>query len=305
MKGYLKNEAATEEAFAGGVYHSGDLAVWHADGSIEVKDRSKDIIISGGENISSLEVEEVLYRHPQVMEAAVVARSDAKWGEHPCAFVTLKPDAGAVDGGGHHRLLPRQHGPLQGAAHGRVRPAAQDLDRQDPEVRAARGGQEAGLTWPAIQLRPGSAARDAWLIPSTPARSTRRYCAPADDRSGRHDQDHTCARRGRRCRRGRLRDGADGGETPARAPRVPPRARQARARPPTIRRTSTSPVAPPCRNALQDLGDKAATRAAEAARHVSEFCARWKIDMVDKPRAAQAVTARWRQEEGDALQHLL
>jgi fatty-acyl-CoA synthase len=96
MKGYLKNEAATEEAFAGGLYHSGDLAVWHGDGSIEVKDRSKDIIISGGENISSLEVEEVLYRHPQVMEAAVVARPDDKWGEHPCAFVTLKPGSGPV-----------------------------------------------------------------------------------------------------------------------------------------------------------------------------------------------------------------
>ena len=93
MKGYLKNEAATSEAFAGGWYHSGDLAVWHADGYIEVKDRSKDIIISGGENISSLEVEEVLYRHPEVMEAAVVARPDDKWGESPCAFVTLKADA--------------------------------------------------------------------------------------------------------------------------------------------------------------------------------------------------------------------
>jgi fatty-acyl-CoA synthase len=91
MKGYLKNEAATEEAFAGGVYHSGDLAVWHGEGTMEVKDRSKDIIISGGENISSLEVEEILYRHPQVMEAAVVARPGEKWGEHPCAFVTLKP----------------------------------------------------------------------------------------------------------------------------------------------------------------------------------------------------------------------
>jgi len=96
MKGYLKNEAATDEAFAGGSYHSGDLAVWHGDGSIEVKDRSKDIFISGGENISSLEVEEVLYRHPQVMEAAVVARSDPKWGEHPCAFITLKPGSGPV-----------------------------------------------------------------------------------------------------------------------------------------------------------------------------------------------------------------
>jgi len=96
MKGYLGNPAATDAALAGGLYHSGDLAVWHADGSIEVKDRSKDIIISGGENISSLEVEEVLYRHPQVMEAAVVAKPDAKWGETPCAFVTLKPDAGPV-----------------------------------------------------------------------------------------------------------------------------------------------------------------------------------------------------------------
>jgi len=90
MKGYLKNSAATDEAFAGGLYRSGDLAVWHADGYIEVKDRSKDIIISGGENISSLEIEEVLYRHPDIMEAAVVARPDPRWGESPCAFVTLK-----------------------------------------------------------------------------------------------------------------------------------------------------------------------------------------------------------------------
>jgi fatty-acyl-CoA synthase len=96
MKGYYKNPAATYDAFAGGVYRSGDLAVWHADGSIEVKDRAKDIIISGGENISSLEVEEVLYRHPDVLEAAVVAKRDATWGETPCAFVTLKPDAGAT-----------------------------------------------------------------------------------------------------------------------------------------------------------------------------------------------------------------
>ena len=96
MKGYLKNPAATAEAFRGGWFHTGDLAVWHPDGYIEIKDRSKDIIISGGENISSLEVEEVLYRHPAVMEAAVVARPDATWGETPCAFVTLKPGAGPV-----------------------------------------------------------------------------------------------------------------------------------------------------------------------------------------------------------------
>ncbi|MAT82970.1 MAG: acyl-CoA synthetase [Gammaproteobacteria bacterium] len=91
MKGYLKNPRATSESFAGGWFHSGDLAVWHEDGYIQVKDRSKDIIISGGENISSIEVEDTLYRHPKVQEAAVVARSDDKWGETPCAFVTLKP----------------------------------------------------------------------------------------------------------------------------------------------------------------------------------------------------------------------
>jgi fatty-acyl-CoA synthase len=96
MKGYLKNGDATDAAFAGGYYHSGDLAVWHPDGYIEVKDRLKDIIISGGENISSLEVEDVLYRHPAVLEAAVVARLDEKWGETPCAFVTLKEGAGDV-----------------------------------------------------------------------------------------------------------------------------------------------------------------------------------------------------------------
>ncbi|HTT81221.1 MAG TPA: acyl-CoA synthetase [Stellaceae bacterium] len=96
MKGYLKNPAATEEAFAGGWFHTGDLAVMHPDFYVEVKDRAKDIIISGGENISSIEVEEVLYRHPAVIEAAVVARPDERWGETPCAFVTLKPDAGAV-----------------------------------------------------------------------------------------------------------------------------------------------------------------------------------------------------------------
>ena len=93
MKGYLKNPAATAEAFQGGWLHTGDLAVWHPDGYVEIKDRSKDIIISGGENISSLEIEEVLYRHPAVMEAAVVARPDKRWGETPSAFVTLKPGA--------------------------------------------------------------------------------------------------------------------------------------------------------------------------------------------------------------------
>ena len=90
MKGYLKNPGATENAFDGGWFHSGDLAVWHEDGYVEIKDRSKDIIISGGENISSIEVENMLYHLPAVLEAAVVARPDEKWGETPCAFVTLK-----------------------------------------------------------------------------------------------------------------------------------------------------------------------------------------------------------------------
>ncbi len=93
MKGYLKNPSTTDESFEGGWFHSGDLAVWHEDGYIEIKDRSKDIIISGGENISSIEVEDVLYRHPAVMEAAVVAKSDEKWGEVPCAFIKLKDGA--------------------------------------------------------------------------------------------------------------------------------------------------------------------------------------------------------------------
>ncbi len=93
MKGYLKNPVATEEAFAGGWFHSGDLAVMYPDGYIKIKDRSKDIIISGGENISSIEVEDVLYRHPDVLAAAVVAKPDARWGETPCAFVELKAGA--------------------------------------------------------------------------------------------------------------------------------------------------------------------------------------------------------------------
>ena len=96
MKGYLKNAEATEKALEGGWYHTGDLAVWHADGYIEIKDRSKDIIISGGENISTIEVEDAIYSHPAVEEAAVVAKPDEKWGETPCAFVKLKIGYGEV-----------------------------------------------------------------------------------------------------------------------------------------------------------------------------------------------------------------
>jgi fatty-acyl-CoA synthase len=96
MKGYLKNKASTEAAFAGGWFHSGDLGVIHPDGYIQLKDRSKDIIISGGENISSIEVEDALYKHPAVGAVAVVAKPDEKWGETPCAFVELKPGAVAT-----------------------------------------------------------------------------------------------------------------------------------------------------------------------------------------------------------------
>jgi fatty-acyl-CoA synthase len=96
MKGYLKNEKATKAAFKGGWFHSGDLGVMHPDGYIQLKDRSKDIIISGGENISSIEVENALAKHPAVLFSAVVARPDAKWGETPCAFIELRPGASAT-----------------------------------------------------------------------------------------------------------------------------------------------------------------------------------------------------------------
>jgi fatty-acyl-CoA synthase len=97
MKGYLKNKAASDKAFAGGWFHSGDLGVMHPDGYIQLKDRSKDIIISGGENISSIEVEDVLYKHPAVSCCAVVAKPDEKWGETPCAFVELRPGASVTE----------------------------------------------------------------------------------------------------------------------------------------------------------------------------------------------------------------
>ncbi len=130
MKGYLKNPAATRAALKGGWYHTGDLAVWHPDNYIEVRDRAKDIIISGGENISSLEVEETLYRHPAVMEAAVVAKPDEKWGETPCAFVALKPGARATAeeiiahcrAGMAHFKVPRMvvFGPLPKTSTGKI-----------------------------------------------------------------------------------------------------------------------------------------------------------------------------------------
>ena len=131
MKGYLDNPGATGEAFAGGWFHSGDLAVMHPDGYIQLKDRLKDVIISGGENISSIEVEDVLYRHPAVLEAAVVARPDETWGETPCAFVALKEGARADEreiidfcrGNMAHFKAPKTviFGPLPKTSTGKIR----------------------------------------------------------------------------------------------------------------------------------------------------------------------------------------
>ncbi len=144
MKGYLKNKPATDKAFAGGWFHSGDLGVMHPDGYIQLKDRSKDIIISGGENISSIEVEDALYKHPAVQAAAVVAKHDDKWGETPCAFIELKPGK-ERDSDRPDRLVPGQPRRLQGAQARRLHGAAENLDRQDPEVQAARDGK-GGMT---------------------------------------------------------------------------------------------------------------------------------------------------------------
>ncbi len=143
MKGYLMNPAATVDAFAGGWFHTGDLAVMHPDAYVEIKDRSKDIIISGGENISSIEVEEVLYRHPQVMEAAVVAQPDERWGETPCAFVTLKPEAEEVAAADiiawcranlAHYKVPRRvvFGPLPKTSTGKIQKYALREQARDP-----------------------------------------------------------------------------------------------------------------------------------------------------------------------------
>ena len=138
MKGYYNDPEATAVALRGGYFHSGDAAVVHPDGYVDIRDRLKDVIISGGENISSVEVEGVLLRHPAVQEVAVVGLPDAKWGEAPHAFVVLKPGAAATARGAArvHARAPRA---LQVPAQLHVRDrAAEDRDRQDSEVRAAR-----------------------------------------------------------------------------------------------------------------------------------------------------------------------
>ena len=141
MKGYYNDPEATARALRGGWFHSGDAAVVHPDGYVEIRDRLKDVIISGGENISSVEVEGVLLRHPAVQEVAVVGMPDEKWGEAPHAFVVLKPGAHG-DGGGAARVRARAARALQVPAQLHVRRrAAEDRDGQDSEVRAARASR--------------------------------------------------------------------------------------------------------------------------------------------------------------------
>ena len=137
MKGYLKNPAATQEAFAGGWFHSGDLAVREPDGYVKIKDRAKDVIISGGENISSVEVEDVLYQHPAVAFRRRRRDPDPKWGETPAR---VRRAEGRRDGhrARARRALPRAPGALQGATQRRLRCAAQDEHGEDPEERPAR-----------------------------------------------------------------------------------------------------------------------------------------------------------------------
>jgi acyl-CoA synthetase (AMP-forming)/AMP-acid ligase II len=151
MSGYFDDEAATAKAFAGGWFHSGDLAVWHPDGNIELRDRGKDVIISGGENISSIEVEQTI---TAPRRAGVRGRRDPRPALGGAAEGLRHPQRGG-DGAhrrGDHRLLPRAPGPLQMPRRGRVRAAAEDIHRQDPEVRAARPrmGRPAGADRPHV-----------------------------------------------------------------------------------------------------------------------------------------------------------
>ena len=137
MSGYFADEGATERAFLGGWFHSGDLAVWHPDGNIELRDRSKDIIISGGENISSIEVEQTICAHPAVLECAVIGVPHERWGERPKAFVTLNSGASAtaeeIIAFSRERLAHYKCPDVS-----RVQPAPEDVYWEGPEIRSAR-----------------------------------------------------------------------------------------------------------------------------------------------------------------------
>ena len=189
MKGYLKNKTSTDKAFAGGWFHSGDLGVMHPDGYVQLKDRSKDIIISGGENISSIEVEDALYKHPAVQAAAVVAKPDEKWGETPCAFVELKPGQSATT----DELMAWCKNNLAGykvPAPRRVRRAAEDQHGEDSEVQAAGDG-EGGVDRPRVSqpqvlrrhhpvevLAVGARARGRPMAPGPKPKRDGRCCTP-------------------------------------------------------------------------------------------------------------------------------
>ena len=182
MKGYYNDPEATAKALRGGYFHSGDAAVVHPDGYVDIRDRLKDVIISGGENISSVEVEGVLLRHPAVQEAAVVGLPDAKWGEAPHAFVVLKPGADS-DAGRAARVHARRARALQVSAQRHVRRrAAEDRDREDSEVRAARPSRRDRAA--VRQEREASATGASRLQPSVMT-SAFSVAVPASGRTGR------------------------------------------------------------------------------------------------------------------------
>ncbi len=221
MLGYYQDEIATRKAIPDGWFRTGDLGVMHADGYVEIRDRAKDIIVSGGENIASIEIERALCAHPAVMEAAVVAGPDPKWGEVPVAFVTLK-DGAAATRGRSDRARPQPHGALQGAEAGRVRRAAEERDGEDPEVRAARAGANVdadqcsrvlGL-WISHFRRTSTttAGATAPSSPSTCCRSSRTRTRATTTRTCVSTCWRSCARRRRRpaCGRRRCRRSAAG-----------------------------------------------------------------------------------------------
>ena len=224
MLGYYDNPAATAECFDGGWFHSGDLAVVHPDGYIELRDRKKDIVISGGENISSIEVEKVLADHPAVAEVAIVAAPDEKWGEVPKAYIGLKPGA-SVTAEELVGVVPRAPGALQSAEARRIRPAAPHRDGQGPQERAARpGARDAGRTMNHIALT--YEGPDRGRDPEPPAAPQRALARPdaGADRLPRRDrpQPRNPRRDSGRRRKGLLLRPRPLGDDRPRHQRIPP-----------------------------------------------------------------------------------